>query len=160
MKGLPSESETRVFSIFEGLQAIQMPHKSFHITVICTFQRNARTPATNPVCGFMTNHHVCGTTFEGILRSPFFSLPTAFAARNRSGAEVFVIAATNRPDIVDPAMLRPGRLDRLLYVPLPSSEWCSAFSCFFGCPKSPAPQIDRVWFGSRPLPWRARLDSY
>eukprot|EP00931_Biecheleriopsis_adriatica_P117751 TRINITY_DN93238_c0_g1_i1.p1 TRINITY_DN93238_c0_g1~~TRINITY_DN93238_c0_g1_i1.p1 ORF type:complete len:783 (-),score=213.17 TRINITY_DN93238_c0_g1_i1:24-2372(-) len=35
-------------------------------------------------------------------------------------AQVYVIAATNRPDIVDPAMLRPGRLDRLLYVPLPS----------------------------------------
>lgn len=33
---------------------------------------------------------------------------------------VFVIAATNRPDIIDPAMLRPGRLDKLLYVPLPS----------------------------------------
>jgi ribosome biogenesis ATPase len=35
---------------------------------------------------------------------------------------VFVIAATNRPDIIDPAMLRPGRLDKLLYVPLPSKE--------------------------------------
>jgi ribosome biogenesis ATPase len=32
---------------------------------------------------------------------------------------VFVIAATNRPDIIDQAMLRPGRLDKLLYVPLP-----------------------------------------
>eukprot|EP00434_Breviolum_minutum_P030199 symbB.v1.2.026709.t1/scaffold2693.1/size72875/5 len=39
----------------------------------------------------------------------------------QSRSQVFVIAATNRPDIVDPAMLRPGRLDRLLYVPLPSS---------------------------------------
>lgn len=36
-------------------------------------------------------------------------------------SQVYVIAATNRPDIVDPAMLRPGRLDRLLYVPLPST---------------------------------------
>merc|ERR1712087_275939 len=35
-------------------------------------------------------------------------------------SQVYVIAATNRPDIVDPAMLRPGRLDRLLFVPLPS----------------------------------------
>lgn len=35
---------------------------------------------------------------------------------------VFIIAATNRPDIIDPAMLRPGRLDKLLYVPLPNAE--------------------------------------
>ncbi|KAI0229314.1 Nuclear valosin-containing protein-like [Lamellibrachia satsuma] len=34
--------------------------------------------------------------------------------------QVFVMAATNRPDIIDPAMLRPGRLDKILYVGLPS----------------------------------------
>ncbi|RNF11977.1 putative vesicular transport protein [Trypanosoma conorhini] len=36
--------------------------------------------------------------------------------------DVYVIGATNRPDMIDPAMLRPGRLDKLLYVPLPSVE--------------------------------------
>lgn len=36
--------------------------------------------------------------------------------------QVFIIAATNRPDIIDPAMLRPGRLDKLLYVPLPDQN--------------------------------------
>ena len=33
---------------------------------------------------------------------------------------VSVVAATNRPDLVDPALLRPGRFDRTLYVPPPS----------------------------------------
>ena len=35
---------------------------------------------------------------------------------------VVVIAASNRPDIVDPALIRPGRFDRLLYVPLPDYD--------------------------------------
>lgn len=39
---------------------------------------------------------------------------------NRQG--IYVIAATNRPDIIDPAMLRPGRLETLLFVNLPGPQ--------------------------------------
>ncbi|CAG9462022.1 unnamed protein product [Pedinophyceae sp. YPF-701] len=34
---------------------------------------------------------------------------------------VFLVAATNRPDMIDPALLRPGRLDKMLYVPVPDA---------------------------------------
>lgn len=35
---------------------------------------------------------------------------------------IFVIGATNRPDMIDSAMLRPGRLDKTLYIELPTAE--------------------------------------
>lgn len=41
-------------------------------------------------------------------------------AEKRKG--VFVIGATNRPEVMDPAVLRPGRFGKLLLVPLPDAE--------------------------------------
>ncbi|KAF4655609.1 Spermatoproteinsis associated protein 5 [Perkinsus olseni] len=40
----------------------------------------------------------------------------------QSGAGVVLIAATNRPWAMDPALLRPGRIDRLVHVPLPDDD--------------------------------------
>ena len=39
-----------------------------------------------------------------------------------SGKTLFIIGATNRPDILDPGIMRPGRLDQLIYIPLPDLE--------------------------------------
>ncbi|XP_071411651.1 ATPase family gene 2 protein homolog A isoform X2 [Pithys albifrons albifrons] len=35
--------------------------------------------------------------------------------------DVTILAATNRPDMIDKALLRPGRIDRIIYVPLPDA---------------------------------------
>jgi transitional endoplasmic reticulum ATPase len=39
-----------------------------------------------------------------------------------SKKSVFIIGATNRPDIIDGAIMRPGRLDQLVYIPLPDEK--------------------------------------
>merc|ERR1719194_253450 len=59
-----------------------------------------------------------------------------------SKKNVFVIGATNRPDIIDPALMRPGRLDQLIYIPLPDEG--SRFNILKSClRKSPlSPDID------------------
>ena len=36
--------------------------------------------------------------------------------------DVIVVCATNRPDVLDPALTRPGRLDQIVYVPPPDFE--------------------------------------
>merc|ERR1719482_1219987 len=52
---------------------------------------------------------------------------------------VFIIGATNRPDIIDPAVLGPGRLDQLIYIPLPDegSRINILKSCLRKSPLSP-----------------------
>ena len=49
------------------------------------------------------------------------SQSTASASASSPPPLLFVLAATNRPELLDPAILRPGRFDQLLYVPLPST---------------------------------------
>ena len=36
--------------------------------------------------------------------------------------KVVIMGATNRPDILDKALIRPGRFDRLIYIPPPDEE--------------------------------------
>jgi transitional endoplasmic reticulum ATPase len=58
-----------------------------------------------------------GGTTDRVVAALLTELDGVEALRN-----VVVVAATNRPDLIDPALLRPGRLERLVYVPPPDAD--------------------------------------
>lgn len=68
--------------------------------------------ALAPVRGQSTD----GGTTDRVVASLLTELDGVESLRN-----VVVIGATNRPDLVDPALLRPGRLERLVFVPPPDA---------------------------------------
>jgi cell division protease FtsH len=55
---------------------------------------------------------------------------------------IVIMAATNRPDILDPALLRPGRFDRQIVVPLPESSERKAILEVHSRDKRMAPDVD------------------
>ncbi len=55
---------------------------------------------------------------------------------------IVIMAATNRPDILDPALLRPGRFDRSIVVPLPESEERRAILEVHARDKRMSPEVD------------------
>ena len=62
-----------------------------------------------------------GTSGEREVQRTFMQLLAEIDGFKHLG-NVKVIGCTNRRDILDPAVVRPGRLDRLIYVPLPSRD--------------------------------------
>jgi cell division protease FtsH len=55
---------------------------------------------------------------------------------------IVILAATNRPDILDPALLRPGRFDRTIVVPLPENEERLAILKVHSRDKRMGPDVD------------------
>jgi proteasome regulatory subunit len=62
-----------------------------------------------------------GTSGEREVQRTFMQLLSEIDGFESLG-NVKIIGCTNRKDILDPAITRPGRLDRLIYVPLPNAE--------------------------------------
>ncbi|XP_050537464.1 ribosome biogenesis protein SPATA5L1-like isoform X1 [Daktulosphaira vitifoliae] len=60
--------------------------------------------------------------FEDRVLSTFLVEMDGISNNNELGQGVIVVAATNRPDKIDAALLRPGRFDKQIYVPPPSSS--------------------------------------
>src|SRR4029077_5447699 len=66
--------------------------------------------------------------------------------------DVRIMAATNRADILDPALLRPGRFDRIIDVPLPSPEAAQAIFRIHTAGMTLAADVDPVSIVARAGP--------
>lgn len=62
--------------------------------------------------------------------------------------DVIVIATTNRPDLIDSALLRPGRLDRRIHVPVPDESTRKAIFQVHTKNKPLADDVDMEWLAS------------
>jgi len=72
----------------------------------------------------------------------FLPLNRQFKKSSAEYANVLVIAATNRGDMLDPALLRPGRFDRRLYFDVPSRSGRRDLIDYFLGKKSHGPDLD------------------
>ena len=66
---------------------------------------------------FVPNRSAPGSSYVSAEVNEFLS-----QLNNCSKRGIFVVATTNRPDMIDPAVLRTGRLDKQIYVPLPDHD--------------------------------------
>jgi peroxin-6 len=67
-------------------------------------------------------HGDSGGVMDRIVSQLLAELDGISSSSGGGGDDVFVIGATNRPDLLDPALLRPGRFDRLLYLGVSATD--------------------------------------
>jgi transitional endoplasmic reticulum ATPase len=94
--------------------------------------------ALAPVRGQATD----GGTTDRVVAALLTELDGVEALRN-----VVVVGATNRPDMVDPALLRPGRLERLVFVPPPDAAARAAILSAAAKRVPFAPEVDLTGLG-------------
>jgi transitional endoplasmic reticulum ATPase len=95
--------------------------------------------ALAPVRGQATD----GGTTDRVVAALLTELDGVEALRN-----VVVIGATNRPDLIDPALLRPGRLERLVFVPPPDADARTAILRASAKAVPLAPSVDLAVLGA------------
>lgn len=57
-----------------------------------------------------------GGVMDRVVSQLLAEMDDMVSADSEQQKQIFILAATNRPDLIDPALLRPGRFDKLLYV--------------------------------------------
>jgi transitional endoplasmic reticulum ATPase len=84
------------------------------VSILGRLQWSNRKPGISPTVLSLTIGGGSSEAGDRVINQILTEIDGVGARKN-----VFVIGATNRPDILDPAVIRPGRLDQLIYIPLP-----------------------------------------
>eukprot|EP00871_Galdieria_phlegrea_P005958 jgi/Galph1/84/GphlegSOOS_G4814.1 len=115
------ESEKAVRSLFRKAKAVA-PCIIFFDEIDALAPRRQLESSEGHTSGGSAEQRVLAqllTEMDGIGSS---SLTSSSDSLNQVEPWILVMGATNRPDLLDPALLRPGRFDRLIYVGLPDAE--------------------------------------
>lgn len=96
---------------------------AFFFSAFC--RGDAKKKERNTPCDYHALHTFRKDYSRPMTRMPQFQRSVFQLLTELDGIQpvkrLVVVAATNRPDVIDPALLRPGRLDRLVYVPPPDT---------------------------------------
>ena len=94
-----------------------------------------------------------GDTSRTAVRTRSCAGSASSAGRSRNKPLVFVIGATNRPEVLDPALTRPGRLDRILEVFAPTPRVAATSSSTTWPKKQHDPDIDIEFMVADSIGW-------
>ncbi len=109
------ESEANIRKIFSSARLAADSNLPVRASILFFDELDSLAPKR----GGNNNHG--GGVMERVVASLLAELDGGVSHKDNHG-RVFVLGATNRPDLLDPSLLRPGRLDRLVYLGIPKDN--------------------------------------
>ena len=109
------ESEANIRKVFSSARLAAENNLPVRASILFFDELDSLAPKR----GGNSNHG--GGVMERVVASLLAELDGGVNHKDNHG-RVFVLGATNRPDLLDPSLLRPGRLDRLVYLGIPNDN--------------------------------------